>query len=78
MSETQLRLRSRANEEMTADQQAAIALFESLGFKAGALLRDNVRDGIVVLGHNVAGPGRDGSLRASHGRTALIHTNPTC
>src|SRR3982074_403141 len=46
--------------QMTVDQQAAIALFESLGFKAEALLRDRVRDGegkkhdIVVLGHNVA------------------------
>ena len=42
------------------DQQAAIALFESLGFKAEALLRDHVRDvdgkthDIVVLGHNIA------------------------
>ena len=46
--------------QMTVDQQAAIALFESLGFKAEALLRDHVRDAagqkhdIVVLGHNVA------------------------
>ena len=46
--------------QMTIDQQAAIALFESLGFKAEALLRDHVRDvegkkhDIVVLGHNVA------------------------
>src|SRR3954449_1739351 len=46
--------------QMTVDQQAAIALFESLGFKAEALLRDDVRDvdgkthDIVVLGHNVA------------------------
>jgi RimJ/RimL family protein N-acetyltransferase len=46
--------------QMTVDQQAAISLFESLGFKAEALLRDHVRevDGkkhdIVVLGHNVA------------------------
>jgi RimJ/RimL family protein N-acetyltransferase len=45
--------------QMTVDQQAAIALFESLGFKAEALLRDHVRDvdgkkhDIVVLGHNV-------------------------
>src|ERR1700681_285218 len=30
--------------QMTVDQQAAIALFESLGFKAEALLRDHVRD----------------------------------
>jgi len=46
--------------QKTVDQQAAIALFESLGFKAEALLRDHVRDvggkkyDIVVLGHNVA------------------------
>src|SRR4051812_11717288 len=46
--------------QMTVDQQAAIALFESLGFKAEALLRDQVRDvdgkthDIVVLGHNVS------------------------
>ena len=46
--------------QMTVDQQAAIALFENLGFKAEALLRDHVRDidgrkhDIVVLGHNVA------------------------
>jgi RimJ/RimL family protein N-acetyltransferase len=45
--------------QMTVDQQAAIALFESLGFRAEALLRDHVRDvdgkthDIVVLGHNV-------------------------
>ncbi len=30
--------------QMTVDQQGAIALFESLGFKAEALLRDHVRD----------------------------------
>ena len=46
--------------QMTVDQQAAIALFESLGFKAEALLHDHVQDvdgrkhDIVVLGHNVA------------------------
>src|SRR5579871_3105739 len=46
--------------QMTVDQAAAIALFESLGFKAEALLRDHVRDAggqkhdIVVLGHNAA------------------------
>ena len=46
--------------QMTVDQLAAIALFESLGFKAEALLRDHVRDvdgkkhDIVVLGHNIA------------------------
>jgi len=46
--------------QMTVDQTAAIALFESLGFRAEALLRDHVRDvdgkthDIVVLGHNIA------------------------
>jgi RimJ/RimL family protein N-acetyltransferase len=46
--------------QMTVDQQGAIALFESLGFKAEALLRDHVRHvggkqyDIVVLGHIVA------------------------
>lgn len=46
--------------QMTVDQRAAIALFESLGFKAEALLRDQVRDlggqkhDILVLGHNIA------------------------
>src|SRR5258707_15849435 len=45
--------------QMTIDQRGAIALFESLGFKAEALLRDHVRDvdgkkhDIVMLGHNV-------------------------
>jgi RimJ/RimL family protein N-acetyltransferase len=34
----------RLSVQMTVDQQAAIALFESLGFKAVALLRDHVRD----------------------------------
>jgi RimJ/RimL family protein N-acetyltransferase len=46
--------------QMTVDQRAAIALFEGLGFKAEALLRDQVCDAegkthdIVVLGHNIA------------------------
>ena len=46
--------------QMTVDQRAAIALFESMGFKAEALLRDHVRDvdgkkhDIVVLGHNIS------------------------
>src|SRR6202049_3986140 len=46
--------------QMTVDQQAAIALFESPGLKAEALLHGHVRDvdgkkhDIVVLGHNVA------------------------
>src|SRR3954469_19814701 len=46
--------------QMTVDQVGAIAIFEGLGFKAEALLRDHVKDkdgrnhDIVVLGHNVA------------------------
>lgn len=45
--------------QMTVDQQGAIAMFEGLGFKAEALLRDHVKDktgqkyDIVVLGHEV-------------------------
>jgi GNAT superfamily N-acetyltransferase len=46
--------------QMTVDQVGAISIFEGLGFKAEALLRDHVKDkagkshDIVVLGHNVA------------------------
>lgn len=46
--------------QMTVDQSGAIAIFEGLGFRAEALLHDQVRDrdgrthDIVVLGHNVA------------------------
>jgi RimJ/RimL family protein N-acetyltransferase len=46
--------------QMTVDQQAAIAVFEGLGFKPEALLRDHVRDSngdkhdIVILSHDVA------------------------
>jgi ribosomal protein S18 acetylase RimI-like enzyme len=46
--------------QMTVDQTGAIAIFESLGFKAEALLRDQVKDkagkkhDIVVLGQNPA------------------------
>ncbi|MBV8117864.1 MAG: GNAT family N-acetyltransferase [Candidatus Eremiobacteraeota bacterium] len=46
--------------QMTADQTAAIAAFESMGFRAEALLRDHVKDregkkwDIAVLGHDVA------------------------
>lgn len=46
--------------QMTVDQTGAITIFEGLGFKAEALLRDHVRDAdgrkhdIVVLGHNVS------------------------
>jgi GNAT superfamily N-acetyltransferase len=46
--------------QMTADQAGAIAVFETMGYRAEALLRDHVRDGdgrkhdIVVLSHDVA------------------------
>jgi RimJ/RimL family protein N-acetyltransferase len=46
--------------QMTVDQRGAITLFESLGFRAEGLLRDQVRDvdgrkhDIVVFGHDVA------------------------
>jgi GNAT superfamily N-acetyltransferase len=46
--------------QMTVDQRAAMTLFETLGFRAEGLLRDQVRDvdgkthDIVVLGHDVA------------------------
>lgn len=45
---------------MTVDQTAAIALFESLGFRGEALLRDQVKDrsgrrhDIAILSHDVA------------------------
>jgi RimJ/RimL family protein N-acetyltransferase len=46
--------------QMTIDQQGAIAVFEALGFRAEALLRDYVKDregkkhDIVILSHDVA------------------------
>jgi len=46
--------------QMTVDQHAAIATFESMGYRAEALLRDHVRDrdgtthDIVILSHRVA------------------------
>ena len=46
---------------MTADQLGAIAVFETMGYRAEALLRDHVkdRDGVkhdlVILSHDVAG-----------------------
>lgn len=46
--------------QMTVDQQAAIAIFEGLGFAPEALLRDHVKDregrthDVVLLGHHVA------------------------
>jgi RimJ/RimL family protein N-acetyltransferase len=50
----------RITAQMTVDQSAAIAIFEGLGFRGEALLRDHVRDrdgalhDIVILGHDVA------------------------
>jgi len=46
--------------QMTVDQTAAIATFESMGYRAEALLRDHVKDragvshDIVILSHSVA------------------------
>ncbi len=46
--------------QMTVDQKGAIAIFEELGFRGEALLRDHVRDrdgathDIVILSHDVA------------------------
>jgi RimJ/RimL family protein N-acetyltransferase len=46
--------------QMTVDQVAAIAVFEELGFRAEALLRDHVKDrdgqahDLVLLSHDVA------------------------
>jgi RimJ/RimL family protein N-acetyltransferase len=46
--------------QMTADQAGAIAVFETMGYRAEALLRDHVRDpegkkhDIVILSHDVA------------------------
>jgi len=46
--------------QMTVDQQGAVAAFESLGFRAEALLRNHVRDregqlhDLAILSHDVA------------------------
>lgn len=46
--------------QMTVDQQGAIAVFESLGFRAEALLRNHVKDrngkthDLAILSHDVA------------------------
>jgi RimJ/RimL family protein N-acetyltransferase len=46
--------------QMTTDQVGAIEVFETMGFKAEALLRDHVKDrdgskhDLVILGHDVA------------------------
>ena len=45
---------------MTADQEAAVAVFQDMGFRLEAQLRDQVRDhdgkdhDLLVLSHNVA------------------------
>jgi RimJ/RimL family protein N-acetyltransferase len=45
--------------QMTVDQEAAIAVFEELGFRAEALLRDHVQDregrlhDLALLSHDV-------------------------
>lgn len=50
---------ARLTAQMTPDQRAAQQVFEDLGFRGEALLRDHVQDGagvrhdIVVLGHDV-------------------------
>jgi L-amino acid N-acyltransferase YncA len=58
--------------QMTADQRGAIAVFESMGFRSEALLRDHVRDregvkhDLVILGHDVA---RFQAQMQAHGMT---------
>ncbi len=60
---------------MTVDQQAAIAVFESLGFRGEALLRDHVKDragtrhDIAILSHDVAAVG---ARRSAFGMDAPI------
>lgn len=50
---------TRLTVQMTPDQQAAITVFEDLGFRGEALLRNHVRDGqgelhdLAILGHDV-------------------------
>ncbi len=47
--------------QMTIDQEGAIAVFESMGYRAEALLRDHVKDrdgkthDIAILSHDVSG-----------------------
>ena len=58
--------------QMTTDQVGAIQLFESLGFKAEALLRDHVKDrdgskhDLVILSHDV---GRIAAQQDAYGLT---------
>jgi RimJ/RimL family protein N-acetyltransferase len=46
--------------QMTVDQRSAIAVFEELGFRAEAVLRDHVKDrdgttyDLAILSHNIA------------------------
>jgi L-amino acid N-acyltransferase YncA len=60
--------------QMTVDQRGAIGVFEGLGFRAEALLHDQVKDrdgkthDIVILSHNVA---RFQSQMAAYGMTEL-------
>ena len=55
----QLRL-EKLTAQMTVDQRVAIAVFESMGFRGEALLRDHVKDragikhDLVILSHDVA------------------------
>jgi len=56
-----LRLRlEKLTAQMTVDQRGAIAVFESIGFRGEALLRDHVKDrsgikhDLVILSHDVA------------------------
>ena len=61
--------------QMTVDQRGAIAVFEGLGFRAEALLRDHVKDrdgtkhDIVMLSHDVA---RFQAQMAAYGLTAAL------
>jgi GNAT superfamily N-acetyltransferase len=65
--------------QMTVDQTGAITIFEGLGFKAEALLRDHVRDvsgrthDIVVLGHRV---GQVRAQMAAYGLTEAVGSGP--
>lgn len=60
---------------MTVDQQAAIAVFESLGFRGEALLRNHVKDragkrhDIAILSHDIA---EVGARRSAFGVGAPI------
>ncbi len=61
--------------QMTVDQHGAIAVFEGLGFRAEALLRDHVKDrdgnkhDIVILSHDVD---RFHAQMAAYGMTAAL------